>query len=70
MTRNPVSTSERLLLRVEEAAGIAGISRSHAYQLLNVGEWPAIRMGRSVRIPRNWLEKWIEGQVAEWEGAH
>ena len=58
-----------LLLTVEQAAELAQISRSHAYALLNAGAWPSIQLGRSRRIPRGWLERWITAQVEAWESA-
>jgi excisionase family DNA binding protein len=59
--------AEALLLRVEQAAQLAAISRTHAYSLLARGEWPSVHLGRSRRIPRAWLERWIDRQVAHWE---
>lgn len=51
-------------LRVEEVAGILRISRSAAYELANAwlatgGEagLPAVRLGRSLRIPRAAVER-------------
>jgi excisionase family DNA binding protein len=51
-------------LRVEEVAGILRISRSAAYELVNAwlatdGETglPAVRLGRSLRIPRAAVER-------------
>lgn len=74
MNRNTSSpdrrgTGEALLLRVSEAASLMGMSRSHLYQAIDRGEIPVIRLGRSARIPRAWLETWIGGQVATWENA-
>lgn len=60
---------ERLLLRVGEAADLCGISKSHLYALLQTGAVPVIRIGRSARIPRAWLEAWIVAQVDAWEAA-
>lgn len=61
------SGSDRLLLTVREAAELAGISRSHAYQMIGAGLWPVVRLGRSSRVPRRWLEGWIAAQVDAWE---
>ncbi len=51
---------ERLLLRVSEAAEMAGISRSLAYDLVKTGEWPSVRIRGVVRVPVDALERWIE----------
>ena len=53
---------EKLLLRVNEAAALAAIGRSKAYQLIASGEWPAITVGRCVRVPVDDLLAWIEEQ--------
>lgn len=49
------------LLRVSEAAQIAGVGKSLAYEFVNDGTWPSVRLngGRSIRIPRRGLEAWI-----------
>lgn len=62
-------SAERLLLRVEEAAKLCGYSRAFLYNAINRGEIPVIRLGRSTRIPRAWLEKWIADKVSQWENA-
>jgi len=62
-------TSERLLLTVSEAAETLGVSRSHLYNLIQQGHLPTIRLGASVRIPRRWLEEFVEQQVATWQEA-
>ncbi len=51
---------ERLLLKVTEACDETGASRSKAYELVANGEWPSVRLGRAVRIPRAGLLAWIE----------
>jgi len=55
--------TDKALLRVEEAAEILGIGRSKMYALVVSGSIPSVRFGRSVRIPRNRLETWIDEQV-------
>ena len=51
------------LLRAEEVARILDISLSNAYALLASGTLPSVRAGRSVRVPRAALEKWIEANT-------
>ncbi len=53
---------ERVLLHAHEAAIVLGISRAKTYELLANGELPAIRIGRSVRISRAALYRWIAKQ--------
>lgn len=56
-----------LLLRVEEAAALAAIGRSKAYELIDIGEWRpfVVKIGRSTRVLRRGLEDWVEARVAE-----
>jgi DNA binding domain, excisionase family len=62
------SGSEKLLLRVSEAAEALGISRSHCYELIQAGRLPVVRLG-AVRVPKAWVEKFVAEQVAAWERA-
>ncbi|MDP9072090.1 MAG: helix-turn-helix domain-containing protein [Actinomycetota bacterium] len=47
---------DRMTLTVEEAAGVLGISRGLAYELVSRGELPHIRLGRRIVVPRRALE--------------
>ena len=51
---------EPVLLRMEEAARLAGLSRSTAYQLAASGALPVVRIGRSIRVPREALLAWVD----------
>lgn len=48
---------ERLTYTVEEAAEKLGISRPVAYQAVNRGDIPVIRIGRRILVPVAALEK-------------
>ncbi|MBU4533572.1 MAG: excisionase family DNA-binding protein [Firmicutes bacterium] len=56
-------TDEKLLLSVEEAASLLGLSRSKFYLELDKGTFLSVRVGRSRRVPRQWLEDWVQGQI-------
>ena len=56
---------EPLLVRVAEAAELASISRAKAYELIASGEWPVIRIGRTMRVPVHRLARWIDDQLDE-----
>ena len=60
-----LGTSDQLLLRVEEAARLLNISRSHLYDELNAGMIPLVYIGAARRVPRRALEAWIERQVEQ-----
>jgi excisionase family DNA binding protein len=49
-------------LKVPEVAEVLRIARSRAYELVANGEIPSIRIGRSVRVSRKELERWLEEQ--------
>lgn len=53
-----------VLLRVEEAAVLLRLSRSRLFEMISRDEVPGVlRFGRSTRISRVALERWIEEQV-------
>ncbi len=58
----------QLLLTIEQAAACLAISRAHAYRLVQRGELPAIRLGRSRRITRVALEAFVERLASEQDG--
>ena len=53
---------EKLLLRVPEAAEIASVGRTTAYQLIASGAWPVVRIGTAVRVHAEGLRAWVEAQ--------
>lgn len=61
---NPMELEPRLL-RVAEAAKIAGVCKSRAYEYAANGTWPSVRLGSSVRIPRRGLERWLDDLESE-----
>lgn len=56
---------EPLLLKATEAGKVLGLGRSKVFAMVAAGELPVIRIGRSVRIPRQALERWIRDQTIE-----
>ena len=53
---------EREWLKVPEVAEVLQIARSRAYELVGSGQIPSVRIGRSVRVSRKELDRWLEGQ--------
>ena len=49
-------------LKVPEVAEVLRIARSRAYELVADGEIPAVKIGRSVRVSRKELDRWLEDQ--------
>jgi excisionase family DNA binding protein len=48
------------LLKAGQVAQLLGLGRSTVFALLAAGELPVIRIGRSVRVPRVALDRWID----------
>ena len=63
----PVSSGRRLAVRVPEAARLLDIGRSKCYDLIRRGELPAIRIGKTVRVPLKALQDWVEQQFQDKE---
>lgn len=53
---------EKLLLRVDEAAALAAVSRTTAYARCASGAWPGVRVGTALRVPLAGLRAWVAGQ--------
>ena len=49
-----------LLLTVSDLSSVLRIGRNAAYQLVRDGSIQSIRVGRSIRIPRNALIQFVE----------
>jgi len=56
---------ERLVWSVEEMAARLGISRSFAYEAVQRGDIPHLRIGRRILIPRSALHRLVEGGEGE-----
>lgn len=54
-------TREWITLR--EVQEILGFGSTKAYELVALGEIPAIRVGRAIRVSVNGLERWVERQT-------
>jgi excisionase family DNA binding protein len=53
------------ILTVEQLQDFLGISRPKAYELVHTKGFPAIRIGRTIRVPREALMRWINEQQGE-----
>ncbi len=49
-------------LKVPEVAEVLRVARSRAYELVADGTIPAVKIGRSIRVNRQELDRWLEGQ--------
>jgi excisionase family DNA binding protein len=60
LTEEEIVDEQHEYLKVPEVAEILRIARSRAYELVADEKIPSVRIGRSVRVSRRELEKWIE----------
>ena len=56
------SVEDRLVFTVEEAAQLLGISRSFAYEAVQRGEIPSMRIGRRILVPKAALVRWLASE--------
>ena len=52
--------TEKLTLSVSEAAEALGICTKQCYELTHLAGFPAIRIGRRIRISRDGLREWVK----------
>jgi excisionase family DNA binding protein len=57
------AAEEPWLLRVDEVSRLLSLGRTRTWELIWKHELPAVRMGRSVRIPRADLLRWIRAHA-------
>jgi excisionase family DNA binding protein len=51
---------DRLVFTVEEAAQLLGISRSFAYEAVQCGDIPSMRIGKRILVPKAALQRFLE----------
>ncbi len=53
------------LLKGDDVARILNVSRSFAFQLMQRGEIPTVRLGRAVRVRPSDLERFITDSISQ-----
>lgn len=53
-----------LMLNVVQAA-VLGISRAGAYELVHGEEFPALKIGSRIVVPKDKLREWIDANTAQ-----
>ena len=56
---------EKLAYRPDELMELLGIGRNAVYNLLKVEGFPVISVGRSLLIPAQSLERWLDQQTQD-----
>ena len=54
---------ERQLITVSETAKILGIGRTKAYELVRTNALPVVRLGKSIRVPKAALLRYIDANT-------
>ena len=57
--------SEVRFLTVAEVASIMRVSKMTVYRLVHSGEMPAVRVGRSFRVPEDAVDAYLRGSFVE-----
>lgn len=52
-----------ILLSVQEAGKVLRISPAKAYMLVTEPQFPRVRLGKSYKVSRDGLKKWLEKQI-------
>ena len=53
-----------ITLKAEEVAQVLGISRANAYVLMHSADFPTLRIGKRMVVPKDKLLAWMEAQTA------
>lgn len=59
---------EKLTMNVSDLQQALGIGRRHAYELVNRADFPAIRLGKRILVPRDAFLRWLERQTEQAAG--
>ena len=64
---NKYTTYEQLplMLSVPDVAAVLGISRTAAYELARSRDFPSLRIGTRIVVPKDRFINWINGKVEE-----
>ena len=52
-----------LFLNADIVAGLLGVSHSTAYELMHEKDFPSLRIGNRLRVPRDQFQIWVEGRM-------
>ena len=54
-----------LMLSVPQVADVLGIGRTNAYELVKEKDFPSLKIGSRIVIPRDKFIQWIDEKVSE-----
>jgi excisionase family DNA binding protein len=54
-----------MFLNVATVAKLLGISQSSGYELMHEKDFPAIKIGSRILVPRDKLKEWVENKMMQ-----
>ena len=54
-----------MFLNVATVAKLLGISQSSGYELMHEKDFPAIKIGNRILVPRDKLKEWVENKMMQ-----
>jgi excisionase family DNA binding protein len=52
-----------VMMRVRDIQFLFGVSQKTAYDLVNRRDFPKLRVGRAIRVPKAALQRWVEART-------
>jgi excisionase family DNA binding protein len=65
MTKPSEGLREVRFLTVAEVAGVMRVSKMTVYRMVHSGDLPAVRVGRSFRVPEKAVQDYLKGAFFE-----
>ncbi|MDQ1753102.1 MAG: hypothetical protein QOE71_4158 [Pseudonocardiales bacterium] len=65
MTKSSEGLHEVRFLTVAEVAAVMRVSKMTVYRMVHSGELPAVRVGRSFRVPEKAVQDYLKGAFFE-----
>ncbi|MDQ2836318.1 MAG: helix-turn-helix domain-containing protein [Actinomycetota bacterium] len=65
MSKSPDGLREVRFLTVAEVASVMRVSKMTVYRMVHSGELPAVRVGRSFRVPEQAVQTYLKGAFFE-----
>ncbi|MGI8666239.1 MAG: helix-turn-helix domain-containing protein [Jatrophihabitans sp.] len=65
MTKSSDGLREVRFLTVAEVAAVMRVSKMTVYRMVHSGELPAVRVGRSFRVPEQAVQDYLKGAFFE-----
>ena len=60
---NDISNEKTVVYDVEDIMALLGIGHSRAYALMKSSGFPAMRIGRQFKVPRDACDRWLEASA-------